>query len=104
MPGAPFPNNTIPKSLINPAATAFLATGAFPSPNFISPSGVPEYVGGGGVPTNLDEQIVRIDHAFSDKFRIFGHWVSEQSTATSEGSMWSGDGNPPVTTVFSNPS
>jgi hypothetical protein len=103
-PGQPFPNNTIPTSLISPAAQGFLATGALPAPNYVSPSGVPEYVGGAGVPTNLGEQIVRIDHQFSDKFWIFGHWVSEQSSATSEGAMWSGDGNPPVTTVFGNPS
>jgi hypothetical protein len=103
-PGQPFPNNTIPASLISPAAKAFLATGAFPSPNTISPSGVPEFVGGGGLPTYLNEQIIRIDHRFTDKFWIFGHWVREADSATSEGAMWSGDGNPPVTTVFSNPS
>ncbi len=104
VPGQPFPNNTIPASLISPAATGFLSTGAFPAPNTVSQSGVPEFVGGAGLPTTLGEQIVRIDHRFSDKFWIFGHWVSEQSSATSEGAMWSGDGNPPVTTVFSNPS
>jgi hypothetical protein len=103
-PGQPFPNNTIPKSLISPTALGFLATGALPAPNTISPSGVPEFVGGGGLPTYLNEQIIRIDHSFSDKFRIFGHWVREADSATSEGAMWSGDGNPPVTTVFSNPS
>jgi carboxypeptidase family protein len=104
VPGQPFPNNTIPASLISPTAKAFLATGALPAPNTISPSGVPEFVGGGGLPTYLNEQIIRIDHQFSDKFRIFGHWVREADSATSEGAMWSGDGNPPVTTVFSNPS
>ncbi|HME09256.1 MAG TPA: carboxypeptidase regulatory-like domain-containing protein [Bryobacteraceae bacterium] len=104
VPGQPFPNNTIPASLISPAATAFLATGALPAPNTISPSGVPEFVGGAGVPTYLDEEILRVDHQFSDKFRLFGHFVLEHSTATSEGAMWSGDSNPPVTTVFANPS
>jgi hypothetical protein len=103
-PGQPFPNNTIPASLISPAAKGFLATGAFPTPNTVSQTGIPEFVGGAGVPTTLGEQIVRIDHHFNDKFWLFGHFVAEQSTATSEGAMWSGDGNPPVTTVFSNPS
>jgi Carboxypeptidase regulatory-like domain len=107
-PGGTFPlvngNYVIPASLISPTAKAFLATGAFPAPNSVTSSGIPQFVGGAGVPTYLDEEIGRIDHRFSDKFWIFGHWVSEHSSATSEGAMWSGDGNPPVTTVFSNPS
>ena len=102
VPGQPFPNNTIPASLISPLATAFIATGAFNPPNTTS-NGVPTFIGGGNAPTDVGEQIVRIDHQFSDKFWIFGHWVSEQLSQTYGTSLWSGDSFPSVGSVFGNP-
>jgi hypothetical protein len=101
-PGQPFPNNTIPSSLISPLSTAFIATGAFNEPNTTS-NGVPTFIGGGNAPTYVGEQIVRVDHQFSDKFWVFGHWVSEQLSQTYGTSLWSGDSFPSVGSVFSNP-
>ena len=37
-----------------------------------------QFIGGNNVPTKVKEEIVRIDHQFSNKFSVFGHWVSEQ--------------------------
>jgi hypothetical protein len=72
-PGQPFPNNTIPANLLDPNAQALLAAGIFPAPT----SGA-QFIGGNNVPTKVREEIARVDHQFSDKFSIFGHWVSVQ--------------------------
>ena len=98
-PGAPIPGDVIPSSLISPNASALLAAGIFPAPN----SGN-RFIGGASAPTNLREELVRIDHQFSDKFWVFGHWVSEPLTQTYNPVMWSGDNVPTVGDVFSNPS
>jgi hypothetical protein len=95
----PFAGNRIPTSLINSNAAALLAAGIFPSPNNGS-----SFVGGNKLPTDVREEIVRIDHRFSDKFSIFGHWVSEQISQTYGTSLWSGDNVPSVGTLFGNPS
>ncbi|MGD0617527.1 MAG: carboxypeptidase regulatory-like domain-containing protein [Bryobacteraceae bacterium] len=103
VPGQPFPNNTIPSSLISPVAQAFLATGALNAQNSGTATS-PTFQGGNNTPTTVGEQIVRIDHQFSDKFWIFGHWVSEQ-LAQGEGTpLWSGDSYPSINSVFNNPS
>jgi len=98
-PGAPFPNNTIPAALLDPNAQALLKAGIFPAPN----NGGTQFVGGNKLPTNVREELVRIDHQFSDKFWVFGHWVSEQISQTYGTSLWSGDNVPTVGTVFGNP-
>ena len=98
-PGQAFPNNTIPSSLLDANAQALLKAGIFPGPN----NGGTQFVGGAKQPTNVREELTRIDHQFSDKFWIFGHWVSEQISQTYGTSLWSGDNVPTVGTVFGNP-
>lgn len=95
----PFAGNRIPSSLINPTAATLLGAGIFPSPNNGS-----QFVGGNKLPTDVREEIVRIDHRFTDKFSIFGHWVSEQISQTYGTSLWSGDNVPSVGSLFGNPS
>ncbi|HEY3740372.1 MAG TPA: carboxypeptidase-like regulatory domain-containing protein [Bryobacteraceae bacterium] len=97
-PGAQFPGNKIPASLINPNAAALLAAGIFPSPN----SGT-QFVGGSNQPTNLREEILRIDHRFNDKFNVFGHFLRESINQTYGTSIWSGDNVPTVGSDFGNP-
>jgi hypothetical protein len=104
VPGQPFPNNTIPDCLINSNATALLKAGGkyggiFPTPN----TGV-DFIGGNNSPTTLREEIARIDHQFTPKFSVFGHWVSEQVSQTYGTTQWSGDNVPTIADVFGNPS
>ncbi len=104
VPGQPFPNNTIPDCLINSNAKALLTAGGkyggiFPTPN----SGV-DFIGGNNSPTTLREEIARIDHQFTPKFSVFGHWVSEQVSQTYGTTQWSGDNVPTIADVFGNPS
>jgi hypothetical protein len=55
-------------------------------------------------PTNVTEEIVRIDHQFNSKNTIFGHFVAEQISQGFGTTMWSGDNVPTIGNSFGNPS
>jgi len=99
IPGQPFPGNTVPECLFDPNSLSLLNAGIFPLPT----NGW-KFQGGNNRPTNLTEEIVRIDHQFSSKFSIFGHWVAEQVSQTYGTTMWSGDIVPSISNTFGNPS
>src|SRR5581483_7321578 len=82
----------------------FSGTG-FPSryPKNGTSNGKPAFIGGNNSPTNVREEIARVDHQFTDKFSVFGHWVSEQVSQTYGTTQWSGDNVPTVSDVFGNP-
>jgi hypothetical protein len=94
-----FPNNTIPSQLLDPNAQALLKAGIFPAPN----NGNNRFVGGNKLPTNVREEIARIDHRFNDKVWLFGHYIREQISQTYGTSQWTGDNVPTIGTVFGNP-
>jgi hypothetical protein len=98
-PGGAFPNNVIPASLLDPNAQVLLKAGIFPAPT----SGN-KFVGGNNAPTNVREELVRVDHHFNDKFWAFGHWVDESIMQTYGTTMWSGDNVPTAANTFGNPS
>ena len=103
--GSPFPGNMIPACMINTNATALLGQGIFPSTGLSNISnGVGTFTGGSGVPTDLREEVVRIDHNFTSKFSVFGHFVAEQITQGYATAQWSGDNLPTVGDTFGNPS
>jgi hypothetical protein len=99
VPGQPFPNNTIPASLLDPNAQLLLKAGIFPAPTNGN-----QFIGGNNVPTNVREEITRVDHNFSDKFQVFGHFVAEQISQGFGTTQWSGDNVPTVGDTFGNPS
>jgi len=90
--------------MINPNAAALLKAGIFPAPTGNIANGQGNFVGGANAPTDLREEIVRIDHNFSSKFSIFGHYIAEQVTQNFAISQWSGDNVPTVGDTFGNPS
>ena len=96
---AAFAGNQIPTTLLDPGAQALLGAGIFPAPT----SGA-QFIGGNNSPTKVREEIVRIDHNFSSKFSVFGHFVDEQIAQTFGTSMWSGDNVPTASNSFGNPS
>ncbi len=98
-PGGPFPNNTIPANLLDPNAQALLKAGIYPAPTTGD-----AFVGSAPAPTSVKEELVRIDHQFTDKFSVFGHWVSDQVSQTDIPTRWSGDNLPTVGDTFGNPS
>jgi Carboxypeptidase regulatory-like domain len=94
---APFNANTLP--FVNGNAAALVTAGIFPART----SGT-QFVGGNDSPTSLKEEIVRIDHNFTSKFSVFGHFVAEQVSQTFGISQWSGANVPTVGDTFGNPS
>jgi Carboxypeptidase regulatory-like domain len=69
VPGQPFPNNVVPGALMDPVSVQFMSTGAIPQANttgdLLSMS-VKQ-------PTNVREDLFRIDHNINDKWQFFGH-------------------------------
>lgn len=98
-----FPGNIIPTGLISPAAQAAIATGLFPVQNS-GTAGSPSFFGGSKQPTNVGEQIVRIDHSFADKFQVFGHLIADQASQTYGTPTWGSDTYPTVGSLFKEPS
>jgi len=90
--------------MLSPNAQALVNAGIFPKPNATDPAGNPEFKGGANAPTDLREEIARIDHNFSPKFSVFGHFIAEQVTQGFAISQWSGDKVPTVGDTFGNPS
>ena len=103
--GGLFPNNVIPSCMINPNATALLGTGFLPAPTGGTDltKGIGSFVGGANSATNLKEEMVRVDHRFSDKFSVFGHFIAEQISQGYNTAQWSGDNMPTVGDTFNNP-
>ena len=104
IPGSPFPGNTIPSCAISPNAAALLTAGGKYGGIFPTPTSGVNFQGGNNSPTNLTEEIARVDHQFSSKFSVFGHWISEQISQTYGTTQWSGDNVPTIADTFGNPS
>jgi hypothetical protein len=98
--GKPFVGNVIPACMISPNSSALLSAGIFPAPT----SGDNQFTGAAVAPTNLKEEVVRIDHNFTSKFSVFGHFIAEQVSQGFPISQWSGANVPTVGDTFGNPS
>jgi hypothetical protein len=100
-PGQPFPNNIIPKQLIDPNAVLELNAGTFPHPNF----GTTQYISSIPQPTNVREDVVRIDHAINTKLQLMGHYLHDDVNQTYYPPLWGIANNfPTVGTAMLNPS
>lgn len=104
--GQPFPTNgsgqyVIPANLIDPNAVLFMGTGAIPKANYNNGTQV---ISSPRQPTDVREDVVRIDQHFSQKYQLMGHWVHDQMSQTIFPTMWSGDSYNSVGDVFQNPS
>jgi hypothetical protein len=93
----------IPASLLDPNAVLFMGTGAIPHQTNGSQSN-PQVIGAPKQPTFVREDVVRIDHDFTSKYHLMGHWIHDQMQQTIIPSEWSGSSYDTVGTVFSNPS
>src|SRR5579859_816993 len=107
--GSPFPGNVIPQCMLSPNAQALLTAGGkyggiFPAPTANITNGIGQFNGGNNSPTNLREEIVRIDHNFNRKFSVFGHFVDESVNQNFGQTLWAWANGPEVGTQFGNPS
>jgi hypothetical protein len=96
--------STGPTSLLDPNAQLLLNAGGKYGGIFPAPTNGAQFQGGNNSPTNVREEIARVDHQFTSKFSVFGHWVSEQISQTYGTTMWSGDNLPSIGNTFGNPS
>lgn len=96
----PFPNNRIPASVIDPNAAAFLATGAFPRPNAADN----RFSQAAPVPTYLREEIVRVDHQFTDRLNLMGHLIWDSSANNYATTLWNTSTYPTIGTNLKAPS
>ncbi|MGH9404990.1 MAG: carboxypeptidase regulatory-like domain-containing protein [Terriglobia bacterium] len=65
-------------SCFNANAVALLKSGIFPAANDVVPGVFDNYVASPVEPINFAQELLRIDHHFSDRFQIFGHYIHEQ--------------------------
>jgi len=92
-----YPNNTVP---INVNAQDML--GMVPAPT--SGSGAESFfTGSATTPTNWREELVRVDHSFSDTERLFFHYIHDSWNTITPTSLWSGDTFPTEQTKFVGP-
>jgi hypothetical protein len=97
----PFPKNAISSGQLDANA---LILGA---PNFIFPlPNTPDgqfFAASPSVPTNVREEILRVDHRFSDKTYLMFHYIRDTVDQTFPTTQWSGDTYPTIGTQFINP-
>lgn len=99
----PFNNDSIANSLLDQNAQALLNAGGKYGGIFPAPNVGRNFVGGNNVPTNVREEIVRIDQNISDKFVIYGHLVAEQISQAFGTAPYSLDNSPSSGASFANP-
>ncbi|GAC1415663.1 MAG: hypothetical protein NVSMB62_03880 [Acidobacteriaceae bacterium] len=99
-PGQPFPNNIIPANLIDQNAVLELNAGTFPKPNF----GTSQYISSIPQPTNVREDVVRIDHRINPKLQLMGHYLHDQVSQVYYPPLWGNSTYPTVGTAMLNPS
>jgi len=94
----PFANNQVPTPLIDPNAAILAA------PNYIFPlpTNGKNYAQAVGVPTNLREEIVRVDHSFSDREQVFFRFIEETNNQNFTNNLWSSSSYPTTTTLLVN--
>ena len=104
-PGQPFPKNAdgtykIPSNLIDQNAVLLLQAGTFPKPN----SGTSQFIASVPTTDNIREDIVRIDHNFSSKYQLMGHYLHDAMAKTFFPPLWGDSSYPTVGTAMANPS
>ncbi|HEY6377306.1 MAG TPA: TonB-dependent receptor, partial [Edaphobacter sp.] len=90
----------IPANLIDPNVILQLNAGTFPKPNL----GTSQYLSSIAQPTNVREDLVRIDHAINSKLQLMGHYVHDNVHQTYFPPLWGNSSYPTVGTAMYNPS
>jgi len=100
--GSPFPGAYPLSNYLDPNAQLLLKQGIFPGNNSTL-GGAPAFYGGANIPTDVREEIVRIDQHFNEKVSVFGHYVNDKVGQTFSTTLWSDDNVPSVGSLFTNP-
>ncbi|MGA3009029.1 MAG: carboxypeptidase regulatory-like domain-containing protein, partial [Terracidiphilus sp.] len=96
----------IPGNLLDTNAVLFMGTGAIPASNTTAPNGSPVVIASPKQPTYVREDVVRIDHDFTSKMHLMGHWIHDQMSQTYFPNQNWGDGDSYTTAgdTMANPS
>lgn len=105
-PGQPFHKNSdgtylIPANLIDQNSVLEVNAGTFPKPNYNNGT---QYIVSIPQPTNVREDIVRIDHAISSKYQLMGHYLHDTLAQNYFPPLWGDSTYPTVGTAMNNPS
>ncbi len=100
--GQPFPNNTIPGSLLDSNALLFNTLKNVPAATNAQTDQLTPPAG--KIPTNVREDLFRIDHTINDKWSIFGHYIHDEVSQNYATVLWNSDSYPTVGSNFENPS
>ena len=91
----------IPANLIDQNMVLLLNAGTFPKPNFDNGTrfllAVPQ-------PTNLREDVIRIDHTINSKYQLMGHYLHDAVTQAFYPPLWGNSSYPTVGSAMKNPS
>jgi hypothetical protein len=103
--GKPIPANpdgtiTIPANLIDQNAVLEMNANTFPKPNL----GANQYISSIPQPTNVREDVVRMDHTINSKLQLMGHYLHDSVTTAFYPPLWQGATYPTVGTTMTNPS
>jgi len=98
--GMAFPGNIVPSNRIDPNAAAFLGTNAFPLPNAAGNN----FTSAPGVPTDVREEILRIDHRINDKISLMGHFIDDLTNQSVAETLWGSQTYPTIGTTIKSPS
>jgi len=97
--GIPFPGNIIPSNRLDPNAVILAAPNfLFPAPT--NPNG--NFTISASVPTDLREEIVRVDHSFTEKEQAFFRYIQESNNQNFTNNLWSSSSYPTTTTLLVN--
>jgi hypothetical protein len=98
--GQPFPNNTIPANLIDQNAVLEMNANTFPLPNYNNGT---QYISSKPQPTDVRDDIIRIDHSINDKLQLMGHYVHDAVTQTTYPPLWGDSSYPTAGSTMTNP-
>jgi hypothetical protein len=101
-PGEVFPGGVVPANLFDPSAVAYLGLGLFRTPNTANDKVISTAV----LPTDIRDDVVRIDHNINDKWHLLAHYIHDSVTSGEPEPMlgWSGGTYSTVTSTLNNPS
>ncbi len=100
-PGDPFPNDTIPASLIDPVADVYIKAGYFLPPNTADGQ---NYFSSANTSTNYHEEIARVDHQFNEKFTLFADVIYDSLSQQAPTVAWTSNTFPTVGSLENVPS
>ncbi len=98
--GQPFPGNIIPANLIDQNAVREVNAGTFPKPNYNNGT---QYISSIPQPTNVRDDIVRIDHSINSKLQLMGHYVHDAVSQVAYPPLWGNSSFPTAGSTMLNP-